>query len=314
MATNRNTRTMTVREWIAVPDCPIQRDTERHAARATHLMTPLSIHSIVYAAELPDKSLVKLDGHTRALLWKKNQVKHPAEITVILLPVKDMEEVKQLYQTLDSKDALETQRDKVSGAFGNLGFSPDSPLLQRGSITTALRMSYVAMMGGNVQDAGYRRKVSAAKGTTKGMPDIYVLIYEFQNELFALDSFGANHIPSGVITAFILTYRKYGKRIAPFWTALFGNGGEKMGGKMDAVQALAELMLQRKGRTAGSSATYDLASRAVNAAEKWLENEYFSSIPRPIDITNYIANVKPSEVLLKKGTTDHDKVLSIITA
>ena len=67
-------RKMTVAEWIKVEDNPIQRDTEHHAAKAKHLLTPLPSHAFVFACELPNGKLIKLDGHTRALLWQRGQV------------------------------------------------------------------------------------------------------------------------------------------------------------------------------------------------------------------------------------------------
>ena len=87
---------MSVDEWIKVKANPRQRDTEKHAAKAKHLLTPSPDHAHVSAARLPNETLVKLDGHTRALLWKRGTV--PAlriyQLTTILRDRNEMLEFK----------------------------------------------------------------------------------------------------------------------------------------------------------------------------------------------------------------------------
>lgn len=289
-------RKMKVSDWIKVQDNPIQRDTERHAAKAKHLLTPLSIHAIVYAAELPDGKLVKLDGHTRALLWARNQVRHPSEIECHIIPVDSMAEAKTLYQTLDSKEALETVTDKVSGAFNDLNFSPESGLLKRGAISSGLRSAWAIQQG--MAGGGGMANRKAGKPYS-----VYDAVKEFSTELFALDTFEEKHFSptTGIILAFILTARKHGSKIIPFWRTVFANGGAKKAGKMDPEQAVIELILERKGRAHGGSAIIDIASRAVKAAEVWLEGGEFSKLPTPYDLTGYIDNKKPAVQLIKGG-------------
>jgi hypothetical protein len=289
---------MSVSEWIKVTDNPIQRDTERHAAKAKHLLTPLNIHAIVFAAQLPDGSLVKLDGHTRALLWKRNQVKHPPEVIVNVIPVKSMDEAVSTYQTLDSQQALETVTDKVSGAFGQQNFAPESGLLKRGNIANALRVAWNILHGLAFSGGTSTAAVTAGYGFT-----IYGAVQEFSNEVFALDTFESKHFTptSGIIAAFILTYRKHGSKIIPFWRSVFADAGVKSGGEMDGVQALNELILQRRGKAHGGSAVADMTCRAVMAAEKWLNDETLHAIPRPYDLSGYITVRNRPEIQLIKG-------------
>lgn len=287
-------RKMRVSDWIKVQDNPIQRDTERHAAKAKHLLTPLPIHAIVYAAELPTGKLVKLDGHTRALLWKRNQVQHPPEVECHIIQVSDLDEAKRLYQTLDSKEALETVTDKVSGAFNELNFYPESGLLKRGSISTGLRAAWQIQQGASGIGGWTAKKVNKPY-------NVYDAVKEFSTELFALDSFETKHFSptTGIILAFILTARKHGARIMPFWRTIFANGGAKKNGKMDPEQAVIELTLERRGRAHGGSAIIDIASRTVKAAEVWIEGGEFSKLPTPYDLTNYIDGKKPANQLIK---------------
>lgn len=91
---------MLVEDWIAVDANPIQRDTERHAAKAKHLRVFHPTHSVVSAAELPSGKLIKLDGHTRALMWRRKEIPAPTQVTVVCYQVKDKAEAEQSLQRL----------------------------------------------------------------------------------------------------------------------------------------------------------------------------------------------------------------------
>lgn len=287
-------RHMSVKQWIAVTPNPIQRDTERHAAKAKHLLTPLGVHAVVHAAELmKDDTLVKLDGHTRALMWARNQMRHPPEVIVMVTRVRDIEEAKELYRTFDSKDALETTTDKVLGAFGAHQFHPESGLLKAGNITNAMKMCFHIFKNEPINTGPVRRALF----------DIYKCIDEFTNELLALDSFGIGtqnkFVTGGIIAAFVLTYRRHGMKALPFWQAYFADTGQKNAGKMDGVQALRELILTRAKGQGGLSYVTDLTARAVMAVEKWLKDDMLSAVPRAYDLAGYIDHMKPAVQLIK---------------
>lgn len=293
---------MTVEEWIAIPDNPIQRDTERHARKAKHLRTPVKTHWVCHAGQFPDKKYIKLDGHTRALLWKRKEIPEPPTglLEVHVFPVKNIEEAMELYKTYDSREALETVPDKVSGAFHHLGFVPKSALLQRGSINSAMKVCWNIWKGRGPMNPGVK-----ANGETKKDYEVYEAMAQFASELYILDSFMVDHksVPGGIVAAFILTHRKHGSEpMKKFWLGFFGDGGEKSGGKMDGVQALTELVLARKGKhLVGSNQVLDLTARAVGACEIWLQDELTTRAPPPHDLHGYIANLKPQVRLLKAG-------------
>lgn len=273
---------MSVADWIAVQDNPIQRDTERHASKAKHLLTPSPTHAHVSAAKLPDGTLIKLDGHTRALLWARNAVPRPPHVECAVIPVKTIAEAKDLYTHFDSKDAVETATDKISGGFRDIGFEPKSGLLKSGQVGSALRIAWIVVYGYS--------KEKTAKNT-------YQMVNEFAEEILALDDLelGKRAAFGGIIAAFLLSYRKYGEECLPFWRAVFGNAGTKINGQMDAVQALNELMLNRK-LTYGSSAMMDLCARALHAYEKYRDEEMLGIVPRPMNLTGYLAK-KPGKVV-----------------
>lgn len=300
-------KTMTVREWIAVTPNPIQRDTERHAAKAKHLMTPLPTHQFVFAAQMPGGQLIKLDGHTRALLWERNQVPAPQNVIVGIVQVRTQKEAEELYKTFDSKDALESMRDKVSGAFNRYGFEPRSALLQHGTIVSALRAAYAVLIGGTVKmvDAGKSQRRSPRQ-IAVGDADIYALVNEFSYELTALDGFmlRQGQITGGISAAFILSFRKYGSKVVPFWQGVFAGEGSKIKGEMDAIQAVSEMIDARKRRKGARprSETADSCARALMAVEKWLRDETLYQMPRPLDTTGYLTGHEtPQERLIKKA-------------
>lgn len=303
-----------VEDWIAVEDNPIQRDTERHAAKAKHLKVFHLTHSVVHAAELPSGQLIKLDGHTRALLWRRKEIPAPTQVTVICYMVKDRAEAEQMYKDFDSRAALETTQDKVSGAYGKQNFEPASDLLKSGNIVTAMRLAYGILLGGSVKTFGAgggaeratdRKDRRSPKQLATAAVDEYGLINEWTYELHMLDGFGLRKglVTSGVIGAFLVSARKYGHKVTPFWTGVFGNGGSRSGGSMDGVQAVHEMILAAKGMKGAANSrmhTADLAARCLNALEKWLKDEWLVTTPRPMDTLGYlVGHEKPSERLIK---------------
>lgn len=301
---------MLVEDWIKVADNPIQRDTEKHAAKAKHLRTPHPTHSVVHAAELPNGKLIKLDGHTRALMWKRKDIAAPMQVMALVYPAKDMDEVQQLYKDFDSKDALETQRDKVSGAFNRHNFDPQSGLLQSGSITFATRIAWNILHGFSANSTGS----SSSKGNSEkrrkiDTTDIYTMIDEFSYELHALDGLKLSQggASAGIVAAFLVSFRRHGHKITPFWTGVFGGTGNKTGRQMDAIESLCQLILEKKGRYGGQSST-DTCARALYAVEKHLKDETLFTVPKPLDTAGYLAGYEvPNERLIKRADVGKKK-------
>lgn len=297
------TKKMSVEEFIALPDNPIQRNTERHLQKAKHLLTPLPHHSHVAAAQLPGGRLIKLDGHTRALAWKRNIIPRPANLEVHIFEAKNMEEVAEFYKPFDSKDALETTPDKVSGALNGMGYTPQSGLIASGAFNEALRYAWNGIYG-------YGRELR--------WRDVYEAINEFAAEIIAVDELllRKGQLPAGIISAIILSYRKHGDEVIPFWKAVIANAGQKSNGRMDGVQAVNELVLGRRGKGAGGSHALDILGRALSALEKYLADETLPGIPKPIELTSYVTStgVRPKYKLIKKTPTRAQQVQAQIAA
>lgn len=265
---------MTPTEWIAVRTNPIQRDTERHAQKAKHLLIPQDIHSIVFAARLPNGELVKLDGHTRAFLWQTGIVPQPRTITVNVIDVLSEEEAAEQYKFHDSRSSVEGTPDKISGAMRGQRYEPKSVFVAGGGFSSALRIAWIGVFG-------HARNMRAR--------DEYEAVKEFLPEIIALDGMDVKRMQAstGITAAIILSYRRHGEAVLPFWSGIFKNEGDKKNGRMDAIQTLHELM-QRQKKTGGNAAR-DLCGKALLCIERWFVQETFVSLPKVgMDIGTYL--------------------------
>lgn len=244
---------MTVAEWIDVPGNPHQRDTERHLIRAKHLRNPSPAHLQVNAAQLPDGMMVKLDGHTRARLWQLNPELAPENVLAAVYAVNSVEEANELYHHFDNKAAVDTASDDLSGAFGAIGFEPQSPLFRSYKGTWALKVATSAMLGRAPNGQGL---------------DIYKVVPLWLDELQAIDRLDATTRRFGnpMIMAALLTIRRRGQPAIECWDRYQRDAGTKTETGMDGVEALSRVNLTgRSGGGAGNS--YTMAGKAISCIE-----------------------------------------------
>jgi hypothetical protein len=238
---------MTIEEWIRVQDCPIQRDTERHAAKAKnkHLKSPSLTHLNVSAATVGGE-MFKLDGHTRAFLWKTGSLDRLSEwLDVTIYDCTTIQEVNDLYRQFDNSNASETPADKLSGAYRLHGIAQESLLIRNGPVMTAI----VLILGENSSKI-----------------DIYQAIGQFVDDLKLIDSYGfpkTQKVPIPILAAMIATVHADGASAMEFWRAYINNEGFKDDKGSDGVQALTELVLTLRGRENYKRAT--IAGKAISA-------------------------------------------------
>lgn len=219
---------LSVDHWITVPDNPRQRDTETRARRAKHLREPHPTHCLVNMARLPDGTCRKLDGHTRAYLWQQGTLERPAKVFATIWHCSSIEDVKALYGTFDSTDAVETVGDRVFGAVREHEIKFDSELL--GSLRFASGMRVASdLMEGQI----------ASRSKT-----IYEMVDYWLPELRLLDECrpSRKRFHTGVMAAALLTFRRYGPEASNFWKTFAMGAGTKINGDRDAIQALEERM------------------------------------------------------------------------
>jgi hypothetical protein len=250
---------------FAVQDNPRQRDTEGRAARAKHLRVAHPTHARVNMARLPDGSLIKLDGHTRAHVWAAGVVAPPVVIYADVYECASIEEVKALYATFDSRAAAETVTDQVFGSIREHGAQFSSELLKSQRFAGALRTATALLLG---------------HGHLEGRT-VYDFFEYWLPELRLLDECQPTRkrFHTGIATAALLTFRRYGPEAGPFWKTFAAGGGTKIGGKRDAIQALEERMESLRGNhLLTSSANVSKVVRIALSAFDAHLNDYMYAI------------------------------------
>ena len=264
---------MTIEQWIGVTDCSIQRDTVAHAkkARNKHLKVSSITHARVAAARLPNGKLVKLDGHTRAALWNDGSLERPdCGLFVDVYKCQTNADVERLYKEFDNTSATETAGDKLYGAYRGHGFTPVSRLIIGGSVSTALKLCL---------------------SSSDDIP-IYDRVTPFIGALRIIDQAMLNNrpFPAGVLSALIITVMRDGDDALEFWRAYSNNEGCKQSGKRDAVQALTEIVLERRSKANLSCARTlirDLAGKSVSAYQAFQKGRWYSGGVKSTDFRAY---------------------------
>ena len=225
-------REMTIGARIGVRTNPSQRDHINR--RAAHLDRLEPQHLMVAAAQLPDGTLVKLDGHTRAHRRQSAPERFPHHQTlhVAVYPVAYLDRAIALYQTFDSKAAVESSRDQLAGALRLNGLDPE---LAR---VLALNSALETAIG------------SRAKGNARRLPDALATYRDEVQEIFRrAPRLKAHKLKSGTIGALILALRHHPRITLALLDALDSNSAPRpqIGRKRNVPCALAEL-LKEPGR------------------------------------------------------------------
>lgn len=266
-------------QWAAVQDNPIQRDTEAHAKKAVrgHLRTASSSQMVVHAAVLPDGTVVKLDGHTRALLWSDGRLPAPATVQVVLHEVESMAQAMNLYKEFDAPGATEGATDRLSGAFRLHGIVPRNKILTQGGVTSAM----------NIIDYGRT---------------IYEMVGEWKAELLLLDEVDATPtaMPSTLICAALVTLRRHGPKALDFWRLYATGGGTRIDGKSCGVDELTRIVADLRARkmlsSGGSNQRQAQAGRAISCCDAWLQGRVYTVGAKTTDLRTYLEALKGKKV------------------
>lgn len=282
---------MTPEQWIKIPDNPRQRDTERHLARAKHLLTESQTHSHVQMAICVNGDRYKLDGHTRALLWTKTPDLAPEEVYVTCFYVADREAAMELYTHFDAKESLETPQDKVSGAYNQINWFPSSSFLSRGAITNALRLTEGLVLG-----------LTSSGGTNSTLRNmsVYELVENWKEELQKLDAIGPikGRWNAALLTSALITIRRLGgEKSLEFWRLYNTDSGTKLDNEMDGVEALTRLIATMKAKRTSSTDTLYYVSRVISAFESWRRNKTYSigSAPKQTNLVEYTKLIRKEQ-------------------
>lgn len=259
---------MTPAQWALVPDNPRQRDTERHLARAKHLLTPQKAHSDVQMAATAAGERWKLDGHTRNLLWSRRPDLAPAKVYVRIHEVADEAEAKRMYRHYDAKEALETPAEKLSGAFHEVGWSPASSFVQKGALSMGIARASMIVdgYGAGTNVARYRPEYN----------DIYEQLPRWLPQLQIIDDLdiaaGNKRWPAAVVTTALLTLRRWPRTI-DFWRRYANNAGIKTTTHADGVEALAYVVTNNGKKSLSRNA--ELIEHAISCVTAWREGRMY---------------------------------------
>lgn len=140
---------MPTTDFIALDEVFCQRNTQARVIRTAKRLVnnPLPTHSMVILARYPNGKLVKLDGNTRSLAWEMGLVEAPEHVNATIFNVQNDAEAKNLYESIDSQDAVERSKDKVWSAmqivYGPMYEIFETPTIKNGKFVSALRHSLV---------------------------------------------------------------------------------------------------------------------------------------------------------------------------
>jgi hypothetical protein len=243
---------MTPAEWAAVAAIDVQRDTEKHAARIEkHLQTYASPHREVHAARLPDGSLVKINGHSRDILWRDGRAPAPDKLLVTVHKVENLAHARTLYSFYDSTTAVETVTDKVYGACRMLGLNFQSSYCKDMRFSAAL----TPITPAGITDRGERTAFWSA-------------------ELLALDALDVKRTQfiNPVTSIFLITYRKHGEHVLGFWQPFAAGNGIKDEKGCNTVEALAQwLVLMKQDGWGNGTSQKNIREVVLGVVEAWVK-------------------------------------------
>ena len=185
-----NTKKMPTTDFIKLDEVFCQRNTQARVHRTAKRLkeNPLPTHEAVVLGRYPNEKLVVLDGNTRALAWKLGLAPMPAYVNATIYRVKDDDEARKLYESLDSEDAVERSSDKVWSAmqivYGEAFDYFHSTVITKGKLTSALRHALRFVKDGRKQRGNVNWK--------KDISNIVDALNYFKWEIVKLDHFMQN--------------------------------------------------------------------------------------------------------------------------
>jgi hypothetical protein len=227
----------------------------------------------VVAAELGGEYF-KVDGHTRALLWERGQLRRPPFVIAQVFRCASRDELNALYSTYDTQLAAETLYDRVTGAYREWGLNLTSQRLRTGTIVDALSIAY----------RGIAR--STERNSNEEEFDVYAAVGYFARELALLDTVNpqAEHFPTGIVAAALLSLAENPNTLE-FFGRLGRRQGSKQAGLPDPVEAVLEQLaaLKRRKNARVRTEQEDLCARTLAAVRAWRDGpdtaNYWGQMP-----------------------------------
>lgn len=256
-------------EWSTIADNPIQRDTEKRGKAARHLRAFTEAHRRVAFAILPNGMRYKLDGHTRLFVWENGlaeNVPDPLLLNADIFLCRDRQAVIDLYETFDSRSAVETAADTLFGVVNEAEIKFASPMMRANRFGSSVKRLYLLTNG--------------YQGAVWSDPKFaYTCVNYFKQELQLFDRTEPKHtdFTNPILMAAIVSFMLDGERATGFWQKYNANHGKKNESGCDAVQGMRNLLgFIREHKRHGNQHDAEMLGRAVNAYEMFRGRDWYA--------------------------------------
>lgn len=205
IAENVSKETIRTADFFKLDEVPMQRNHSLRASKVAKVLKSttsfLPTGLEVSLVEYPEGRREILNGNTRKHVWMHYDqygVTAPSHLLATVYKVKDINDVRILYYSVDSSEAVETSKHKIQGYCNELGLQLTDRKLMGGTFTKALEV----IANNYVDEDGV-----PIKGNMK------LTINEFIDEIEVLDRIGIqgseiNTQP--LIAASLMLLKKYG--------------------------------------------------------------------------------------------------------
>lgn len=193
-----------------------------------HLRELKPEHCEVAMAITKSGQLYKIDGHTRALMWKNGRLERPDNLLVRVFSALDKEEVKRIYDSFDSARAAKGGLDQVQSGMAEHNIVLQTPWLQKGQFPSILNL--------------------AAKSLGMGKLKLIEKVGAFKKELELFDSLTPtkSKFVVGIAAGTLIALRKHGAAALPFFENYEAGAGVFHHGKFDPVYGLKATLKEQR--------------------------------------------------------------------
>lgn len=273
--------TIKTADFFKYDEVPMQRNHELRANSVAKelLKNPFLLSGLeVSLVEYPDGKRQIANGNTRKFIWMNYDdfgVQIPSHLYATIYKVKDVNDVKKIYDSFDSQLAVENSKHKITGHYRQIGLAFSDRTLAAGQIGKALE--YVG--NGYITENGFQ---------LNGKKNVYDVITEFRDELLALDKIKIGQYLKGqsTIAATLMVMKKYGThnpRVREMIKNLKVGAGSYNGNSGDGVYWIVNKLPTKEylgdawGKTDGISMPKNL-SYILYCMDKFIDDESISKI------------------------------------
>lgn len=253
-----------IEQFLLIPSYRGQRNTERHASRVVNHLKEAPMETLLSVAliEFPGGRREIVDGNSRRNLWREDRLKKPHNVHATIFHIQSAEDAQPIYQSFNNPSSVKGARDEAVNAMRFHGWEPQSS---------------------HCRDATLKSPIMYAEGNRQGLAGalkgaVFEPMLEWLPELRTFDRILANGVDRGrtstpIVAACLLSLRRHGDRVIPFWKEWFGEKpeGETINGPMNKLYNYVN-ELKRMKRTSGSQVMYQALETILYLVERWVRD------------------------------------------